>query len=306
MKTIKKRGVTVGISAYNEESNIKYLLGSILGQQGNSFVLEKVVLISDGCTDKTMERAKKIADRNSIVTILNDGKRKGKIERLNQIYQLNRSEIIILFDADILLSNNQVIENLIREFNDPQVTIVGSNKLPIKARGITEKLINHWYNLWYEIRKDLNHGDNIYNFSSCAFAIRGSFAKKIHYPKDIYPITKFTYFSAIEAGLKVKFAKEALVLFRSPGSIHDYILQTKRFRKIQEKNASYYGNWIHNVCKIPLRKKIFVVIKMIFISPIATLFAILFRLAVELFSLLRPINPDGVIWPEVKSTKKLL
>lgn len=306
MSKVKKYTLTIGISAHNEEVNIEYLLRSILAQKGNSFILEKVILICDGCTDKTEERAKKIADKNAVTTILNDGKRKGKIMRLNQIYRLNRSEIIAIFDADVLLSNNYVIENMIEEFNDSQVAIVAGNKLPIEAKRFIEKLINHWYHLWYEIRKDLNHGDNIHNFSSCAFAIRGLFAKKIHYPKNIYPITKFTYFSVIKAGLKVKFAKEALVLFRSPGSIYDYILQTKRFRKVQEKNASYYGDWIYNACKIPLAKKISVVIKMAATDPFDTLSAIFFRVWVELFSFVKPITTNRVMWHEVKSTKKLL
>lgn len=306
MKVVEDYTVTIGISAFNEEANIQHLLRSILAQKEKSFILERVILICDGCTDKTEARAKEIARKYPIIAIVADDKRIGKIERLNQMYRLNTSKILVIFDADILLDNDQVIATMIKEFNDPQVALVAANKLPVKARGLTEKLINHWYNLWYEIRKDLNHGDNVHNFSSCAFAIRGSFAQKIHYPKDIYPITKFTYFSAIEAGLKVKFAKEALVLFRSPGSIHDYILQTKRFRKIQEKNASYYGDWIYNVGKIPLRKKIFVVAKMAFINPVNTLFAISFRLVVEFFSLLKPIDTDRAIWREVKSTKKLL
>lgn len=301
---MKKLSVTIGIPAYNEEANIQVLLRSILCQNKESFTLKKIIVICDGSTDKTEKRAWEIAKNEPTITIVQDHKRLGKLERLNQLYKLNKSDLLFLFDADLMLGHNQALENMVYEFSDPQVAIVGANKFPFKAKGFVEKIINHWYYLWYEIRKDLDGGDNIYNFSSAAFALRKTFAKKLYYPKEIYPITKFTYFAAIKNNFKVKFAKDAYVWFRSPASIHDYLLQIKRFRHVEQVNAQYYGNWTYEFLKIPFFKKIKTILKMMLANPCYSLLAIIFRMSLAFFPKKSTVR-DG-IWQIAKSSKKLI
>ena len=53
MKTHKPT-VTVAISAYNEEGNINYFLKSVIKQKIKNFTLKKILVISDGSTDKTV------------------------------------------------------------------------------------------------------------------------------------------------------------------------------------------------------------------------------------------------------------
>jgi glycosyltransferase involved in cell wall biosynthesis len=50
-----KLTVTIGIPAYNEEKSISNLLDSIIEQTQKDYVLEKVIVACDGCTDKTSE-----------------------------------------------------------------------------------------------------------------------------------------------------------------------------------------------------------------------------------------------------------
>ena len=47
--------VTVAICACNEEANIGRLIKSILEQKESSFRFEKLFVVSDGSTDKTVE-----------------------------------------------------------------------------------------------------------------------------------------------------------------------------------------------------------------------------------------------------------
>ena len=59
-KEIKKTlpTVTVALSAFNEETNIGNFIASVLKQKEENFVLEKILIISDGSTDKTAEIVK--------------------------------------------------------------------------------------------------------------------------------------------------------------------------------------------------------------------------------------------------------
>ena len=56
----KKPTVTVALSAYNEEKNIKSFLESVLSQREESYVLKEIWVYSDVSTDKTVEIAKSI------------------------------------------------------------------------------------------------------------------------------------------------------------------------------------------------------------------------------------------------------
>lgn len=299
----KKKTVTIYIPVYNEENNINFLLESILGQKGNSFDLEKIVVVNDGSTDNTKEIVLKMSEKFSSIVLLDDGKRLGKIDRLNQIYKLNKSEILILFDGDLILDSSYVIERIIKEFSNVGVSLVGANKRPLRARTFAEKLINYFYELFYEMRKDIDHGDNIYNFSSCAYAITNSFAKKISYPKNIYPITKFTYFAALKKNLKFKFVEDACVYFRSPNNLKDYALQIHRFSNVKNINESYYGKWVREIYGISVKRKIYVTIKMIIMNPIMIPMAIVLRLIIIFIGNNRKSER---IWELAQSSKELI
>src|SRR5947209_6505819 len=107
--------ISVGIPAHNEESSIRNVLQSILDQQENNFVLKEVIVISDGSTDKTVEKAKAISDRR--ITIIDDKKRKGKSARLNQICTKCTGDILILCDADIIIDNNKLFSIIIDQID---------------------------------------------------------------------------------------------------------------------------------------------------------------------------------------------
>lgn len=297
-----KPTVSIFIPAYNEEANIAYLLVSILRQKEFFYKLENIYVVDDGSTDQTANLALKLSQNYSNIHLLSGGKRLGKIDRLNQIYKQNESDILVLFDADFLLDSPYVVDQMIRKFTDPKVAVVGCNKIPAIPNTLVEKLVNTWFFTLYEIRKDINQGDNIHNFSSGAFALRDTFAKTLYYPPDIYPITKFTYFAALKQKLKVKFAVDAHVLFRSPNNIYDYLLQITRFQHVTKLNARYYGNWIYQVCHIPLQKSIRTILKVFVKNPFYTSLAVLLRLSLFFIP---PKTAKDKIWTTVESSKKL-
>jgi len=297
----KKVTVTIGIPAYNEEANIGYLIDSILNQERTSYVIESIVVLNDGSTDKTKNMVLNLAQKNAEISCLDDGNRLGKIERLNQVFKMNKSNILILFDADLMLSSTNVIESMISKF-EKGVALVCPDKYPLQSKTFIEKLINYLYDLFYQIRIDLHGGDNLHNFTTCAFGITEEFAKKLYYPKNIYPITKFTYLAAIKNGLKFKLAKEVRVYYRSPNNLKDYCLQVNRFSNVLALNKLYYGIWIDNVAHIPLLLKVKVFLRMFLSNPFLFILAIMLRIYVRF----KRKGTSGSIWELAVSSKKLI
>ena len=85
---MKSLAVTIGIPAYNEEANIAFLLEDILKQRQETFQLKKILVISDGSADATADIARRY--ESSGVCVKDDGERKGKAMRLNEIFDAAR------------------------------------------------------------------------------------------------------------------------------------------------------------------------------------------------------------------------
>src|SRR5258706_1737409 len=180
---MKRMTLTIGIPAHNEEKNISRLLNSIMWQNKKNYSLQKIIVICDGCDDKTAIKAKKIASEFPLIDVLDDGKRLGKIERLNSLYKMSESDIYMTIDADIVLGNKRVLDNMIEAFEDSSTHIVGGCSLPLFPENKFERILTTWSEFWYLTKKDINDGDNIHNHPGCISAMSKELYKKVEIPK---------------------------------------------------------------------------------------------------------------------------
>ena len=118
---------SIGIMAYNEEKNIGNLLKELLKQK-LSFVKE-IIVVNDGSTDKTSEIVKKFL-KNKKIKLINLKQRDGKVNAINHFLKTAKSEILILESADTLPHKN-AIKELLKEFKDLKVGIVGARIIPL-------------------------------------------------------------------------------------------------------------------------------------------------------------------------------
>ncbi len=109
--------VSVLVSAYNEESNIKAKIQNLLQLEFPQDRLEIVIGV-DGATDKTYEVASAFSGRNLIV--INFPVRRGKIAVLNDLVAKSNGEILIFTDADVELDKLSVM-NLITHFDNERI-----------------------------------------------------------------------------------------------------------------------------------------------------------------------------------------
>lgn len=299
-----KLSLTIGIPVYNEEANIANLLDSILSQKQENYTLEKIIVVSDGSTDNTEQIVKQHAKKHPIINLIADGKREGKKKRLIQLYRTNTSSIILISDGDILPGDTYVIEKMINYFKEEKVTIVSANIQPVKAENFQEKILYTLDRLWYEVRKNFNNGDNIYNIRSCFIAIRQQFAKGIIYKLDLVSEAQYLYFLLMKEKLKFRFAKEAVVLFRLPSSFKESYIQKSRFTGTRKKFANFFGNWIYSEYQIPLVYKIRAMVKMLLVDLVFTLSAIFLHImSRHSVARMESTGKNGV-WKIAASTKK--
>lgn len=296
--------ISIGIPVHNESENITYLLRSILRQKAENYVLEKIYIMCDGTTDGTDKVANKIAKKDQRVVVLNDHKQKGKMERLMEIYKTNTSQYIALFDGDVVLGQENVLNNMVKKFNNKNVVIVGANNQPLPASTFVGRLINRWSEIWYNIRKNYNNGNNIHNIRGCCIMLEKKFAKTIKFKKGLISDAQYIYVHAYINKLTFVFTEDALVYYRKPSTIFDYLLQSKRNIEGGKRLEDIFGEWVIDLYKIPDNYKYKVLTKQFLFNPIDTIAAFAFTYAIK-FIPYKPItNNNKGLWKRVHTTKK--
>lgn len=218
--------VSVGIAAYNEENTIGKVLKSILNQDSSGWVLKEIIVANDGSSDDTASEVLKI--KNKHITLINDGKRRGKTARLQQIFKLNQSDILCLFDADIVFKDRKVIQHLIQALNTEKVALVGGNSRPVRGNTFLEKAIYSTFEVFDASRLFHNGGNNIFCSTGSCLALTDTLAKQIKFPKGLINEDAFMYFTCIEKGYRFKYAEKAVINYFLPHKVSDYIKQVLR------------------------------------------------------------------------------
>ncbi len=303
MKT-KKLTVTVGIPAYNEEGNIELLLNSILSQTRKKYILTEVLVLSDGSTDQTDSKVLKLTKKNPFVKLIVDGKRLGKSKRLMQLYKMNRSDIFIQLDADVVLSHRSGFDNLIKPFQNTKVTLVSGDRIPLGEDNFSARLILNRDKLWRKVRLSIEDKDRIVNCFGCILAMRASFAKSLVLNPQITSESPLIYCEARRHDLKFCFVPEATVYYRLPATFRDYFKYSKRSSDEHSLLTKHFGSQVENYYEIPRNSKIRALFTSLFQDPYYTIAS---TLVFTLFQHLPYKSADELkrngLWETVKSTK---
>lgn len=99
-------GISVGMCAYNEEKHVAVALASLLAQDlPKPFVLQEVLVVVSGCTDRTEEVVREWSRREGRIVLLQEPIRTGKAHALNWILKEARGDIHVILNADARLED---------------------------------------------------------------------------------------------------------------------------------------------------------------------------------------------------------
>ncbi len=290
--------ISVGIPAHNEEQNIKQLINSVLTQTGN-FEIEEVIVVSDGSTDKTVSEVGSITDTK--IKLIDYKDRVGQALRQNDILEQFKGDLLILLNADVLITDPLFFEKLIKPLiNDPKIGIVSPTVAPLPAKTIFENVINFSVALKNEIYTEMVEHNNLYLCHGRARAISRDFAKLLRFP-GVAGEDAFSYITCIKNNYKFYYQPEAEIQYRSPQNLTDHLKQSKRFFKGREKLSEIFGN-VDEYYQIPpnlILKKAF---KFFIRNPIYFL-SYMFVLANARF--FAYFHKPQVAWDESLSSKNL-
>lgn len=298
--------LTIAIPAYNEEGNIAILLTSVLKQKVSGGTVDKICIISDGSTDRTNLIVKEFMRRHKSIQLVAHKKRKGKVARLNEIYRANKSQYLIVLDADILLANDRVISKMVASMQlHHRVTILAAHQIPTRSKTLVGKAIYAAYRIWDETRLAVPKQIHIQNFYGAATIYRGSFVQQLRIPSDITDERGYIYLKAIEQG-EFSYNQKAVIYYHPVETLHDlWWLGDRSFSKNQDMLARIFGPRIYNLYQIPLKYKLRSIILNMTKSPLYTTLGLLLNVLIRVFPAHDKLYTAGM-WEPSSSTKKAL
>lgn len=246
----KRYTVSVGIPAYNEAANIKYLLEALLAQKEEGFALKEIIVVSDCSTDKTAELVRSVADPR--ITLIENKARIGQALSQNVILEKFDADILVLLNADVLPVNKNMLKNIVQPFQiDTGLGIVSGQLVPAEAVNFFGKIIRFSALLKQDIYEKINAGKNVYLCHGGIRAFSRNFARQLKWSSQISE-DAYSYFACISLGFEFAYASSAKVYFRSSGSLKDHLRQSARFRKGKRDLLNCFSKkLVHDAHKIP-------------------------------------------------------
>jgi len=296
---IKKPTITVGIPAHNEQNTITDLILSILKQKGD-FILKRVLVVCDGCTDLTEKNINKIKD--SRIKVFNDNKKLGKVQRLNQIYKGAQTDYLITLDADVLLVTNNEIQNMLKVMrqNKKAKVVAGNIVLSSFNTGFVPKILQINHELWSVTTQAYKNGKNIHTSHGACYMLKKSFYKKYTFPKGVTCDQGFLYLFAKPNGYY--FAHKTNILCNPLQNFKEIQIGYSRTTNEKSDLTKHFGNRILKEYTIPLKYRLYGLLRMFYKSPIYTALSVLFNIWLKVFT----VKDEGLAngyWTVAKTSK---
>ena len=209
---------SVGVTAYNEEGNIGNLLAALVDQHLHSVEITEIIVVASACTDRTVPIIQEYMPRDPRIKLIEQEKREGKTSAVNIFLKAAQSDICVLESGDTI-PHEYAVEHLVRMFKDPEVGMVGAQKVAVNTPDHIIGLLSHLrLRMEHELCLEIPRlGEMI--------AFRKLFD---HIPHDVAMDEAFVESLAVKHGLSVQYAPDAVVYNTGPTTITDFVRQRRR------------------------------------------------------------------------------
>lgn len=254
IKAANTKKVTIGISAYQSESNIARLLTSLLAQDTPKNI-EKIIVYCDGCTDSTAKEVKRISSKSKgIITLIDDPENHGYAYSIQKIIELNTSEFLLLLNDDIIIRSKKMVTELLKtlEGNEKPDFICGDIRA-LPATNFVGRCVMTSFRAFKKIRNQYKNGKSIYTVDGKIMGLTKSFAESVNLIESRITgnVDAYLYFKAITQNFTYAFCRKAAVYHRLPETINDYRNQKKRSEKTRIMLEDNFGEIVKKEFELP-------------------------------------------------------
>lgn len=231
VEKILKRKVTLIITAFKEPTTIGRSIEKAIKQKTK---YEYDILVS-APDEETLSIAKEYAKKNKNVEVFKDPG-KGKSFALNLIFKKLDSDILILTDGDVYISEES-IEEMVNLFLNEDIGCVTGRPVPTENKNTK---YGYWANFLFDaahkLRKNAFFNGEFIECSGYLFAFRKKHIEEI--PLDVAEDTVIPYYFW-ERGYGIGYAEKAEVYVKNVDNLNEWITQKVRTSKAHETLSKY-------------------------------------------------------------------
>ena len=210
--------ISIGIPAFNEESNISDLLGAIVTQKMGRFKIDEIIVVSSGSTDKTDAIVETFSGKDSRIRLIRQVKREGKASAINEFIKAAHNKILVLESADTIPDNN-TIEKLCLPLANSRVGMTGARPIPVND---SNKLMGYVSHLLWSL-----HDRLAVKRPKCGELV--AFRKVFRgLPKDTAVDEAWIEYEIGKRNYRIIYVSEATVHNKGPETISDFLRQRRR------------------------------------------------------------------------------
>jgi cellulose synthase/poly-beta-1,6-N-acetylglucosamine synthase-like glycosyltransferase len=209
---------SVGVTAYNEEANIGNLLEALLDQHLHNVEIAEIIVVASACTDRTVPIVREYMARDERIKLIEQERREGKTSAVNCFLTAAQSDICVLESGDTL-PHEYAIEHLVRMFEDPEIGMVGAQKVAVDTPDHITGLLSHIrLRMEHELCLEIPRLGEMIAFRKLFDGI----------PPDVAMDEAFVEALVVKHGLMVRYAPDAVVYNTGPTTIPDFVRQRRR------------------------------------------------------------------------------
>jgi cellulose synthase/poly-beta-1,6-N-acetylglucosamine synthase-like glycosyltransferase len=209
---------SIGITAYNEETNIGRLLEAVVSQRLDKADLKEIIVVASGCTDGTEAVVQEWAARDPRIRLIVQARREGKASAVNVFLSQAQNKVLLLASADLLPALD-TIEQVVAPFADPEVAMTTCRPVPINDPGCFMGFAAHM--LW-----NLHHQINLVDFKAGELI---AFRKVFERIPTRTAVDEASVESVIRGqGYGVRYVGTAVTYNKGPDTVRDFLRQRRR------------------------------------------------------------------------------
>lgn len=293
--------VTVAIPAFNEESNISNILRDLLVQKIKGFAIKKILVVSDGSSDKTVLKVKQA--KASIIELVDGKQRRGLAFRQNQIFSLTKTDAVLLIQADTRIKDKNFVQKLISPILEKKADLTSAKLEELEDQSWIAQTLDWSMKLKKNIYQYINRGQNVYTCYGPARAFSKKLYSKMKFKHSVGE-DAYSYFFCKKNKMLFLAVDEAKIYYKLPDKFTDHLNQSLRFSSAKDLLENEFGNeMVKREYFLPFSQVINQLLKSILKSPHLFVNYLFITVFVKLVSVIKKESSD--LW-KIAHTSKLV
>ena len=226
---------TVGICATGHPPSLQPLLETVLSGEMPGSSLNKVVLVASDCTDETLRIARRIAASDTRLRLIEQEKRAGKADAINEIFKHTEGDFLVYVNADALIGTDSIPILLKSIEDDDGIGFVSGKPVFARPRGVISDVLDVMWTSFNLLSSDPSQSEQTNHGTDELMVIRSDLLSEL--PPGVVNDGAYIAGRIRERGFRIAFQPEAVVQIDVPRRMIDLIRQRRRilFGHIQVK-----------------------------------------------------------------------